>query len=779
MKSVFFISILLLFLSHQSLAKHSVSGKLITRETSEVVPFANVILYFQGTDSIAQFTASNLEGIFKFENIPSGYYRLTIDFIGMEKWIKDSIHLFENLDFETIGLSRTVRLNEVVINAKKPNAELKLDKKTFNVADNPINEGGNASDVLSNLPSVDVDQDGNVSMRGSSELRILIDGKPTGLNGEDIGVVLAQIPANTIKDIEIITVPTAKYDAESAGGIINIILKENKRKGTTGNINFNLGTLNKVTFSSLLGIKKEKFNISLSYGLKVGTYTIDRHSFTTNSTIDTLESFIINGAGEKQNISHLGKVKLNYKLGKKSEIGSNSFISLGNTTNPRSTNYLWDYNTDNDQISTRTATTSRQKVNLVNSIYYNRKLKNDGKLSLSSSYANGSTESIGEFNEFDVDQDESNNLITHDFTQNLDFTIPAKKTKWEFGSQYTHRIIKNNFSYHSGELTSSIENNFDYYDDITALYLMPSIKLKKWDISAGYRMEHTNSKSINSSTNLNISRNYFMHFPSLNLSTKLNDKNEIGVNYSRRITRPSARQLNPSASLADPYSLHVGNPDITPATNDVSELTWLSKVKKITLQSTLFYQIRKNRVRRIRFVDDQGVSTVKWVNYNGEHYYGFELYTSFKLHKSLTTNISANVYERNTDGSNISEEYTAKYFGWDSKINMSLKLPKKFLISVKAEYKSPKEIVIGTIDARYHMDVIVQKKLLKNKAKVAIRLADVFNSNQFRISTLVNDWNQSGTYKRETRILFISFNYNFGKIKKDSDHKIKDIRQNN
>lgn len=775
-----FLLTCLIVLQQLSVAQHNLTGNLSTLETKEVIPFANIVLYGQGSDSIVKFTGSDIQGNFELSNIPPNYYQLSIDFIGMDRVTMDSIAIFKNVNLGTLSLKRSVVLDEVVISAKRPDVKLKLDKKTFNVSDNPINEGGNASDVLSNLPSVDVDQDGNITMRGSSQLRVLIDGKPTGLRGEDIATVLAQIPANTIKDIEIITVPTAKYDAESSGGIINIILKENKRKGTSGNINLSYGTLDKVNFSSLLGIKKEKFSINLSYGLRTGTYTYDRYSFTENATIDTLESFTIGGEGNKQSTSHLGKIKLNYKIKPKSEIGTNTVLSIGNSNNRRITDYLWEYHTVEDNLIIRDAVTDQRKLNMVNSIYFNQKLKKDGKISLSSTYSHALTNSLGNFTETNLNQDETNDLIADDFTQNIDFTIPRKKLKWEFGSQYTHRIIKNDFLYQSSDASATyVENNFDYFDDITAAYIMPSLNLKTWNITAGYRVEHIHSSSKNSSTNLDIQRNYFMHFPSLNLAKKINDKNQLGANYSRRITRPNARQLNPSVSLADPYSLHAGNPDITPATNDVSEISWLRKTKKITIQSTIFYQIRKNRVRRIRFVDNQGISTVKWVNYNGEDYYGFEIFTSFKLHKSLTTNISANIYERNTDGSNISEEYTTKYYGWDSKANMSLKLPKKFLIVIKAEYKSPKKIVIGTIDARYHMDIAIQKKLLKNKGKLSLRLADAFNTKQFQISTFVDNWDQNGTYKRESRILFLSFNYNFGEVKSSAKPKIKNIRQAN
>lgn len=780
MKTYLIILTYLFWCYQVSSAQHSISGNLIAKDTKEAIPFANVMLHPINSDSVVNFTGSALDGNFVLTDVSSGYYRLHIDFIGLDPLTIDSLAVYKNLNLGSIGLKRAVALGEIVINTKKPNAELKLDRKTFSVADNPINEGGNATEVLSNLPSVDVDQDGNISLRGSSELRILIDGKPTGLRGDDIGVILSQIPANSIKDIEIITVPTAKYDAESAGGIINIMLKENKSKGTSGNLNISYGNYDKVNFSSLVGIKKEKISVNLSYGLKTGTYTFDRFSLTQNESIDTLDKFTIIAEGTNENIAHLGKANISLKLGEKSEIGSNTVMSVGRLNNLRITDYLWEFNSVDDELTIRDAKTVRSKLNMVNSLFYTRKLKNDGKLSLSSTYARSRSGSVGDFTESSITQEENNDLAADEYTQNLDITLPLKKINWEFGSQFTHRKIKNDFLYQSSDVQfTPIENNFDYFDNITAVYLMPSFSLKSWDISAGYRLEHTYSDSKNSSTNLDIQRDYFMHFPSFNLSKKIGEKNEFGLNYSRRITRPNARQLNPSVSLADPYSLRAGNPDITPATNDVSEITWLRKTKKITLQSTLFYQLRKNRVRRIRFVDDKGVSTVQWVNYNGEDYYGFEVFSSFKIHKVFTTNVSANIYERITDGSNISEDFTARYYGWDGKINFSLKLPKKFLLAVKAEYNSPKEIVIGTINARYHMDVVVQKKIMKNRGKISIRLADIFNTKQFQIETTVDDWNQSGTYKRESRILFISFNFNFGEIQKPKKSKTKNLRQNN
>ena len=775
------VGTIILFLFFQPLvAQIKIQGEIIDKNTREPVPFANILLYQQGADSISTFTSSDLNGTFNLEVLNSGLYKLSIDFIGMERLNFDSLSVFQDINLKKIYLSQAVTLDEVVITGKKANVKLGLDKKTFNVSDNPINEGGNATDVLSNLPSVDVDQEGNISMRGSGELRILIDGKPTGLSGEDIGIVLAQIPANTIKDIEIITVPTAKYDAESAGGIINIILKENKREGTSGNVNVSYGSWDKVNLSGLLGLKKKTFSIDLSYGLRTGTFTNNRETLAENSNIDSLNLFSTTAAGKKNNQAHLGKVKLNFKTSENTEIGINSLVSHGKTVNTRSTDYFWNNKNMDNQTSLREALNEQSKLGLLNSLYFSWRLKEDAKLSLSSTHAHGATSTIGSFTELGINQQEQNTLFSDDFTQNIDFVLPRKKIKWEIGSQFTHRQIKNNFLYETiNSFSPKQENNFKYFDHITAAYLMPSVQVNTWKVSAGYRIEHTYSNSKNSSTDLDIERSYFMHFPSLNLSKKLGKNNELGLNYSRRITRPNAKQLNPGISLADPYSLSAGNPDITPATNDVSEVVWLTKSTNFTLQNTLFYQIRKNRVRRIRFVDDQGISTVKWMNYKGEDYFGYELFTSIELLKDWTTNFSINIYQRNTDGSNISEEYKANYFGWDSKLNTTLSLPGKILIGLKGEYNSPKEIVIGTIDARYHVDLSIQKKLFKNKGKLALRWSDIFNSKQFQIATLVDNWVQSGIYKRETRILFISFNYSFGQTKKANKNKIKNIRQTN
>lgn len=761
-----FVFLTLIVVGNISLGQYSVEGVVQNKSDRQPLPFANVILALPETDSIVLVTGSDLNGEFALKNIKRGVYRLTIDFMGMKPMVMDSLSIFKNVDLGTITLTSGVQLEEVVITSKKRNVDLSIDKKTFSIAENPAALGGNATDVLNNLPSVDVDQNGNVSLRGSSELRILIDGKPTGLQGEDIGIVLAQIPANTIDNIEIITVPTAKYDAESSGGIINIKLKENKIKGSSGNLNFNYGNFDKLNLSALLGLKKKKFNLNVSYGLRSGTFHFDRYSFSENSTIDSLTSFIIEGTGEKKNYSHLGKLNLNFQPNKKTEFGLNSTLSSGLIQNDRTTFYTWEYLVQEATKNKRLAASEKSKLNLVNGIYFKNKLKKEGSLSISSTHAHVSSNNEGKYDETDLLQNEVNLLNSHEFIQNLDLKLPYKKSVWEFGGQHTHRIITNDFSYTSNSSAiDDIQNDFNYFDDITAGYIMESLKLNSWKISAGYRIEYTYSSSKNTSTDLNIQRDYFMHFPSFNLSKKVNKSNDLGFNYSRRITRPNAIQLNPSPSLADPFSLHAGNPDLTPATNDVSELTWLTKSKKITLQSTVFYQLRKNRVRRIRFVDDQGVSTVKWVNYDREDYYGLEVFTRLPLGKNFTINLSANVYERITDGSNINQGYTARYFGWDGKINLSLKLPKGFLLLSNGEYKSPKEIVIGTIEARYFIDCAIQKKILHNKGKLGLRLADVFNSKRFEIATLVNNWDQSGIYNRESRILFLSFSYNFGKKK--------------
>lgn len=760
-----------LFVSTNSKAQYSISGLLMDSTAKESLPFATIVLYSAKKDSILTATSSDLKGEFTLNNLKKGSYKLSIDFIGKDKLIISPIVIEnKNIKLGTLYLKSGIQLGEVVIESKKSVAELKIDRKSFNISENQNAQGGSATDVLNNLPSVTVDQDGNISLRGNSNLRILIDGKPTGLNGENIALVLKQIPANTIENIEIITVPSSKYDAESSGGVINIILKENKLEGNFGNINLTYGNWDKVNSSFSYGIKKKKISLDLTYGFRYGNYFSDRNSTSSSSIIDSLQSFTISGAGKNNNPSHLGKLGLSYKINPKTELSLTSTLNIGNNLNTLNTNYEWLYYSAPSLKESRSANSGRNNNNVINTLSFQRNLKKKGEsISFSSNHNYTDNNGTGTFLQDNAYQSEKNKLFSNEFNQNLDFVKIIKKSKLELGGQHTYRQITNDFVYNA---VSTITNNFNYRDNISAAYAMFTGSIKSWAMALGYRMEHTFSESTNKSTNLNITRDYYNYFPSLNLSKKFSETSELGFNYSKRIARPNYNQLNPSPSYADPFSLRTGNPNLTPGLSDIAELSWLKRWKIITLQSTLFYQLRSNRPRRIRFIDANGVSNVMWVNYKSEDYFGLELFSTIRVNKNISTTFSANMYRRITDGTNIDPTFSVQFYGIDSKLNFSFKLPKDFLLQVNGEYYSKDVIVIGAILPRYYVDVALQKKILKDKGKIGLRVTDIFNTKVFRIQSDAQNWKQEAAFKFETRIAFLTFSYDFGK-KFEKDQKDK------
>lgn len=760
-------------------SQYTIKGVVLDSTSKEKLPFATVVLYLQSNDSIVNAVSTDLEGEFKIQGIKNGSYTLTIDFLGKDKLrVSPIVVKGESKNLGVLFLKSGVQLDEVVISAKKSSTELKIDRKTFNVSENQNVQGGSATDVLNNLPSVNVDQDGGISLRGNSNLRILIDGKPTGLNGENIAQVLKQIPANTIENIEIITVPSSKYDAESSGGIINIILKGNKKDGSYGNFNVNYGNWDKINTGLSWGVKKNKIAFDVTYGYRYGTYTMDRSSKSTSDLIDSLTLFTITGDGKNNNPSHFGKINLAYKLTSKSELSLSSNVNVGENLNKSTTNYEWLYHNSEKIERQRSAKTSGLNNNIINTLLFKRDLKSKGEsISFSSNHAYTDNTNQGDFFENETVQTENGQLFSNEFNQNLDVVKMMKKNKIELGGQHTFRDIKNDFVF-IGD--TSLYNNFKYKDNISAGYLMFTGSVKSWTIAAGYRMEYTFSDSKNKTSGLNIQRSYFNHFPSFSLSKKFSETNELGLNYSRRINRPNFNQLNPAPSYSDPYSLRTGNPDLVPGINNIVELSWLKRLKFASLQSTLFYQKRTDRLRRIRFIDENGVSNVTWVNYKSEDYYGLELFSSFKIHRNVSSTLSLTLFERITDGTNIDPTFSARFYGLESKLNLTWKLPYDFNFQVSGEYISSDQTVIGIIFPRYFIDLGLNKKILKDKGKIGLRFADAFNIREFNIKTDAQNWQQEARFKHESQILFLNFTYDFGKraekenkdkkpVKKDSE----------
>lgn len=743
-------------------AQFTIKGAVMDQTTKELIPFATLVLTKSSSDTVVQSTSSDQKGQFKFLEVSKGWYDLKIMFIGYPTTKRDSIWVNSDLNLNNVPIQTSVEIEKVVIKNKKQNTVLKLDKKVFSISENPNSIGGTATEALNNLPSVTVDDEGNISLRGSTNLRILIDGKPTGLTGEDIGLILQQIPASSIENIEVITVPSAKFDAESAGGVINIVLKKEKKQGNRGAFSGNWGTLDKINLAGNWGLNRKKIQLNFNSSAQTGTFSSNRTATSQNSAIDTLDLFNTQGQGSRLKRNLLGKVSFTYLINDSSKIDASSSGNIGESITTNDTYYDWFYNNGTSTESLlRITQNDDQSTNVINSISFDKQFKQQTHLQLSSTHNYIAKVGNGIFDENTNPQQESSKQTTNDYIQNIDITKKYEKGKTELGAQYTHRTINNVFNFLENNTGLNIGNNYKYSDDILAAYLVQSFELKSWEIAVGYRMEHTNSNSNNQTTNEVYKRNYFLHFPSLNLAKKINKQQRFGLNYSKRVTRPNARQLNPSPSLSDPFFLRAGNPSLVPATNDVSELTWVYKKKQQSFQSTLYYQYRKNRVRRVLFTDSKGVSTLQWVNYDREDYYGIELVGNFEIGSHFNNTISGNLYERNTDGSNIDPNYKTRYWGWELKYNFNITLPNSFIFSANAQYLSAKGLVFGTFQPRYFVDLALSKSVFKKKGKVALRLADAFNIKDYRIDTQINDWNRNVQFKRESRILFISFNYSF------------------
>jgi iron complex outermembrane recepter protein len=781
-----FLLIFILFYSIITFAQ-GVRGIVVDNETNEPIPFVNVRLFEIKDTTNFNGGLSNINGKFSIQAKP-GLYKLRISYVGYLAYVKDSLRISTTTQYmDTVFLQTDRKMLEgVVIKAEREDMVLEVDKKVFNVSDNVVTAGGTALDILNQLPTVDVDVDGNVTLRGSGGVIILINGKPSGLTGAGRQAMLEQIPAANIERVEIITNPSAKYDSEGTTGIINIILKNQNQKGWHANVTGGIGTNHKYNGSASFSIRRNKFTLSTTYGYRYNNSWREGNSERLNFFRDTSFYIFQESNGIRQSESHSWNGNLDYSLNKKNTISLNWMLSTDNRTSPEDVFYIF---ADNKEVESsrylRATEEDRTSLSSDLGLQWRKTFDKEGKdlvLLANVSYSDRLEDAIfrqdetGAFRQLQNTVNNTRNILP---VVQLDFVQPLKKkdTKVEMGLKSTIRLIDDRFDSDTFNYTSNeidihygLTNEFMYNEYVNAAYISYTTDFKWLKFQSGLRAEQTIIDGLQRVNNQKVQRNFINLFPSVFLTRNIKKGQDIQLSYSRRISRPGLRSLNPFAEQTDPFNLRTGNPTLMPEMIDAVEATYFLYKKGDYISGTTYFRKVNNMIQRFRTVSQEGVATMTYLNMDYSNNLGLEGIVRKKI-KDFNLTLNLNMFRNEVFGTNQGTTLSVVNYSWFSKAIANYKLNKRWDFQGSYFYRGRITYVQGTIEPMHGLDVGFKVNVLKEKGAFTVNLTDAFNTKVFIIDNSGENFEGSSRRNWESRILTVNFTYKFGNDNPDWEKK--------
>jgi outer membrane receptor protein involved in Fe transport len=767
-----------------------VTGTVIDKESGQPLEYATLVL--QSVRKPEEITGgiTNLDGVFEVE-APAGMYNISVEYISYKTFKKEQQLLRSDTDLGRIVLAIDVeQLAEVEVIAEKTTVELRLDKKIYNVGKDLTVSGGTVSDVLDNVPSVSVDVEGNVQLRGNDDVRILINGKPSAITGLNSTEALRQLPAESIEKVEVITSPSARYDAEGSGGIINIILRRSKLQGLNGAITTNLGYPTSAGINGNLNYRTGDLNIFTNTGYNYRERP--GNSFNETDFFDETGAFT-NSIREERDFDRIRKgyninFGVEWYVNKTASITQSIFLRNSDNSSETTNNFFQTDIAGDTSSGFRFDPETEDDKTFQYSFNYDKQFNGDSdhKLTFAFQYekSDESEESLIVQNGFDSESVETIEDQRRLFLQS-DYVVPVGKSgQFELG--YRGDFNQLNTDYNVAFISPTIDvlgitdpsNVLDYKETINALYTQFGTKIKKFSFLSGLRYESTRL-IINQIETGDFNRNNFDGlFPTLNLNYEFTETESIQFGYNRRIRRPRSRFLNPFPSRSSPTNLFQGNPSLTPSFSNQVDFGYLKRYKKLTLNSSIYFARATDVITFITedtgedtVFDGEQVSIIRRtpVNLAKNDRYGFEMNANYRPTRKWNINGNVNLFNLITRGDFNGQNFDAENLSWFVRLNNKLTLPGSVDWQTRLFYRGPSETAQTKNQGIFSMSLAFSKDLFKEKASLALNVSDVFNSRK-RISETTTPFFQSDSeFQFRVRSYNLSFTYRFNQKKKRGD----------
>jgi outer membrane receptor protein involved in Fe transport len=764
----------------------AISGKVLDAETKQPIEYANIRLFSLKDSSMITGAITSADGVFSLNKIPVGDYYIEISFIGFDKMVKNlSItkkHLELKLDDVVLSAS-TTQLNDVTVVGEKTHIKYEIDKQVVNPGKDVTSGGGTAVEVLENTPSVQVDSEGNVLLRGSTNYTVLINGKPTSLSGAD---ALRQVPAESIDKIELITNPSAKYEAEGVSGIINILTKKNALLGFNGLISSSVGNTHKYSTNATFNYKKNKLNVF------TGVEYADRYygeTITQSSVIyGTDDNYYQNGSINSKSMNDA----LVFKLGFDYDINDKNTLSIEGKGGHRGYDSKADASTNSysDLIPERDYRNSYKFQDVYGDVMeynldYKYKIGENHELSFAGHYDSWNGWDAEHLEETNVTSSENNIEHLHDYKKddfnygirlNADYVRPLGKGKLEAGYQFNFTDRHETFNFYmydpvTGEMAFDPEfyNKLHYYRYIHAGYVTYSNEFKGFKYKIGLRTEYTD-RHLNIDTDVEeteyVLNNEPDWFPSVHISRDFKKGHSIQASYSRRITRPNSWILNDNPHYFDANNIFYGSPYLLPQYTDSYELNYRKAFEKVFLSAQTYYRNTINGFTQERGVRE-GTTIIehRQINSNRLQALGTELSGSIDLFKWLKINTGVNLFNQTEDGIIDGEEKTESNFEWNSYLNTTFKLKWGTRLQLNTFYAAPSKGLYGERTEIVVLNMGANQSFMKGKLNAGISARNVFNTLKFDFHTTDATGTNKYTIDVEGPVVMLNLSYRINNFK--------------
>jgi outer membrane receptor protein involved in Fe transport len=784
-------------LSAQKPLKGTITGTIVDKQTNQPIEFANVVLQKELDNTQITGTTTDAKGRFIIDKIADGKYKIVYSFIGYEQQETPIVNIADKNRTVNIGLLALAvsnqEIKDVVVVGERSTYTNSIDRKVFNVGKDVIGKTGSVSDLMQNVPSLAVDIDGNISLRGSENVMVLINGKPSALMGTNRAAVLQQMPANSIERIEVITNPSAKFKPDGTSGIINIVLKKNKSLGLNGTIMANAGNEERYNGNVIANYNSGKINVFGSYSIRQDDrlrYTLDSRK-RTDLVTNTINYTNMDAWEKARPLSHIINSGIDFKINDHNDIGVSANYNLRDqfktgitTTQNEDQNHQLLNDLDRDRID------PEFEHNLEYAINYKHSFGKEGH-ELSVDYTS-STQKEQEDNHYTnisrlpvLSNTYDNTLIKQDGNESqlsVEYVNPLSETS-KFEAGYILETRKNDMDFF-GESLNPVSglwekdlvksNRFIFNEYINVLYSTFEKKFGKFGMLGGLRAENALVKSHQVTTDSLLNNNYFKLYPSLHLSYNMDEAHELQLNYSHRIRRPEGDDMNPFPEYQDPYNLRIGNPRLKPEETHSVEFGFQYKNKATTITSTVYYRYTYNGMTSItKYLNDSVLLNTR-VNLSKSSSAGFEFIVATTLAKIININFSSNTFYNTIDASSLGYSNNKSNISYLLKLNSSINLTKSSVVQLNTSYSSERLTPQGKQLASFVTNMGFRHEFLKKKAAFIFTVSDIFNS--LRNNSVVDtpELYQKVIRSRSARMVYAGFSYTFGKqLKKSKENALK------
>ena len=761
-----------------------ISGTVVDKMSQQPVEFVNVVLLTDKDSAVIKGTVTDKKGRYTLSDILPGTYRIRYTYIGYAAPEIQRISISQEQTTIRLGTTelsnRVTALNEVVVTGKKSMLRTSIDRKVYSVSQDLMSKSGSASDILKNIPSVEVDIEGNVNLRGSGEVMILINGRPSPLMGKNRAEVLQQLPANSIERIEVITNPSARFRPDGTSGIINIVLKKNTANGITGNIIANIGNKERSNGSLNLNYKKGKFNSFVTYNIRQDERNrynkLNRTYFDSTGKISGY--YAEDGKLKARPLSHLLRGGIDYSIDSKNSIGlSVSYVPSGLTRNDLVRRYYSDKNNQLTNQFNRTRHAPATEYEKDATFYWQHNFKEEEhELRVEATISSQAEDEKNYYNNIYnypplrslpdnnwVNQVEKNQQLTVDYVKPL-----SEKSKLELG--YSGSFIQQDIDFYVEDFDTLQNkfipnylrsNRFLYNESVHAVYGTYQHTYNAFSFSLGLRAEAAYTKVNLRTKDSVINNQYFQLYPTLHLAYELK-KGELQLNYSRRVNRPDGDEMNPFPEYIDPLNLRAGNPKLLPEYIHSFEFGYQLKGEKFSFVPSIYYRYKYNSFTTVTKPINDTVLLTTRENLSNDQSAGFEFIASFNTPKFFSANLSTNIFYNVIDAGNLGILQKKSIVSFSTNFISTFTFTPNTQLQLSCNYRSARQTAQGQFFPTFVINMGARQDLFKKKLAITLTLSDVFKTLQQKITLNTAYFHQTAITSRDARVLYIGFSYRFG-----------------